>query len=170
MTNLRVFKTKKKNIAVLIHKRTEIKCFVGVNGIGKKIREGDKRTPTGTFTFSEVFYRPDKIKLLNVNLPMKKIYKNSFWCVDSKSRFYNQHRGEKNNYTCEKLYRDDHLYDIFITLNFNTDPTRKYKGSAIFIHCCDAKKRYTDGCLAFEKEKIIEILGTIKPYSKLLIY
>ena len=62
MANLKVFKTKKKNIGVLVHDKIKFKCYLGSKGIGKKTREGDKITPIGTFKFSEVFYRPDKVK------------------------------------------------------------------------------------------------------------
>ena len=168
MANLKVFKTKKKNIGVLIYDNIQCKCFVGSSGIGKKTHEGDKVTPVGTFEFSEVFYRPDKVKFLKTCLPLKKINKTSFWCVDPKSKFYNRFQTKKN-YICEDLYRDDDLYDIFITLNYNLDNIKKFKGSAIFLHCSHVTKDYTDGCIALEKEQLLKLLNSIKTYSKLII-
>ena len=57
----------------------------GIKGYWKKkTREGDKVTPIGTFEFSEVYYRPDKVKYLKTCLPLKKINKAFFWCVDPK--------------------------------------------------------------------------------------
>ena len=168
MANLKVFKTKKKNIGVLVHDKIQCKCFLGSSGIGKKTREGDKVTPIGIFEFSEVYYRPDKVKYLKTCLPLKKINKTSFWCVDPRSRFYNSLQ-KKKNYICEELYRNDDLYDILITLNYNLNK-KKFKGSAIFLHCSDLSKNYTDGCIALEKQKLLKILNSIKTYSKLIIF
>ena len=75
MANLKVFKTKKINIGELVHNNIQCECFVGSRGIGKKTREGDKVTPIGTYMFSEVYYRPDKVKYLKTCLPLKKINK-----------------------------------------------------------------------------------------------
>ena len=168
MANLEVFKTKKINTGVLVHDNIHYKCFVGSRGIGKKTREGDKVTPIGTFEFSEVYYRPDKVKYLKTCLPLKKINKKSFWCVDPKSKFYNRFQTKKK-FICEDLYRDDDLYDIFITFNYNLGSIKKFKGSAIFLHCSDTSKDYTDGCIALEKDILLKLLHSIKSYSKLLI-
>ena len=168
MANLKVFKTKKKNIGVLIFNNIKYKCFLGSKGIGGKKREGDKITPIGTFAFSEVYYRPDKVKNIKTSLPLKKINKKSFWCVDPRSKFYNCFQTKKN-YICEELYRNDDLYDIFVTLNYNLVNIKKFKGSAIFLHCSDAFKDYTDGCIALEKEQLLKLLYSIKTYSKLII-
>ncbi len=170
MTNLEVFKTKKKNIAELICSKKKLICFVGANGIKKKTREGDMVTPKGTFKFLEIYYRPDKIKNIKSNIPIKKIYRNSFWCVDSKSKFYNCYQNKKKKFLCEKLYRNDGLYDILITINYNTEPTKKFKGSAIFVHCCKTEKRYTEGCLALKKKDLIKLVRLIKPQSRLIIH
>ena len=169
MANLKVFKTKKKNIGVLVHNDVQYKCFVGAGGIGKKTREGDKITPSGTFKFSEVYYRPDKVKYLKTTLPLKKINKHSFWCVDSKSKFYNSFLTKKY-FTCENLYRHDDLYDIFITFSYNLRNIKKFKGSAIFLHCSDIATDCTDGCIAVEKEKLLRLLNSMKTYSKLIIF
>jgi len=169
VANLKVFKTKKKNIGVLIHEKIKFKCYLGSKGIGKKTREGDKITPIGTFKFSEVFYRPDKVKHLKTCLPKKKINKTSFWCVDPRSKFYNSLQTKKN-YICEDLYRNDDLYDIFVTLNYNLDNIKKFRGSAIFLHCNNLSKDYTDGCIALEKNQLLKLLNSIKTYSKLIIF
>ena len=169
MANLKVFKTKKKNIGLLVHNDNQYKCFVGSGGIGKKTREGDKITPRGTFEFSEVYYRPDKIKNLRTCLPIKKINKNSFWCVDPKSKFYNSFLTKKH-FVCENLFRYDDLYDIFVTISYNLRTIKKFKGSAIFLHCSDISKDYTEGCIALEKEKLLKLLNSIKTYSKLIIF
>ena len=113
MTNLKVFKTKKKNIGLLVNDKIQYQCYLGSRGIGKKTREGDKITPIGTFEFSEVFYRPDKVKYLKTCLPKKKIYKTSFWCVDSRSRSYNRLQKKKNIYV--KVFIEMMIFTIYLS-------------------------------------------------------
>ncbi len=170
MSNLYVFKTKKKNTAFLICDRKKFKCYVGKNGIGKKTREGDNVTPRGTYKLLSVFYRPDKIKSLKTFIPKKKIIRSLYWCVNPKSSSYNMLQRNGTYFFSEKLYRSDSLYDVFITLSYNINPSKKFKGSAIFIHCLDEKTKYTAGCLAFNKRDIMKILKLIKPTSKLIIF
>ena len=169
VTNFYVLKTNKQNIAHLIYDRKIIKCKVGKNGIGRKKREGDNITPRGTYRFFEVFYRSDRVSGIKSKIPTKKIEKESVWCVDSRSPFYNTFQEKKKNFGCEKLYRKDHLYDILITISFNINPVKKFKGSAIFLHCL-GKSPFTAGCLAIEKNYFFEILKHVRPSSKLIIY
>ncbi len=170
MTNLYIFKTKKKNLANLIYKTKKINCLVGINGIGKKTREGDGITPCGTFKFTKIYYRNDRVKLPKIQISKKIIRKNSYWCVDPKSHSYNSYQENLQNFACEKLYRTDCLYDIFITLDYNIGPTKKYKGSAIFMHCSDKHTKFTEGCLAVERKKIFEIIKIISPSSRLIVF
>ena len=155
MTNIYVFRSSRKNIAYLHFNQKKVKGFVGYKGIGKKLREGDMITPLGTFSFLEVYYRPDKNNKFKTILPKKKIFRNSRWCVD--------------HFKCEKLFRKDCLYDILIVINYNIKPAKPFKGSAIFIHCYDGKTKYTEGCLALKKQNIYEILELIRPNSRLII-
>ena len=62
------------------------------------------------------------------------------WCDDARSKSYNKLIKLPFNYSFEKLYRRDNIYDIILVLNFNMNPIKKYKGSAIFIHV--AKNNY----------------------------
>ena len=96
MANLKVFKTKKKNIGVLVHDKIHLKCYLGSNGIGKKTREGDKITPVGTFRFSEVFYRPDKVKYFKTCLPKKKFTRPLFGVLIQKVSFIIVSKKKKN--------------------------------------------------------------------------
>ena len=169
MTNLYVFKTKKKKIADLYFKGNKVKCFVGANGIGNKAREGDRITPRGVYKLEKVFYRSDRIAKFKTNIPNSQITKNSFWCVDSNSCYYNQYSNSKNNFECETLFRGDCLYDVFITLNYNVNPVKKYRGSAIFLHCFEKKTKFTEGCVAVPKHLLIEIAKQISPSSKIII-
>ena len=39
------------------------KCCIGKNGLSKKKKEGDKKTPVGIFKIGNLYYRKDKISL-----------------------------------------------------------------------------------------------------------
>ena len=62
------------------------------------------------------------------------------WCDDHVSKYYNKLIRFPFKYSAEKLYRKDATYDLILVLNYNLNPVRKNKGSAIFIHV--AKKNY----------------------------
>ena len=38
------------------------KCCIGKNGLSKKKKEGDKKTPIGRFSIENLYYRSDRIK------------------------------------------------------------------------------------------------------------
>ena len=65
------------------------------------------------------------------------------------------------NFSYEKLYRADNIYDIILVLNFNYNPVKKNKGSAIFIHVAKRKLSPTKGCVAIKKSelrRLVELL------------
>ena len=93
------------------------------------------------------------------------INKNMGWCDDPKSKYYNKLIKFPFKYKAEKLYRTDNIYDIILVLNFNTNPIRRGKGSAIFIHI--AKKNYskTLGCVSVSKKNLKKIIKKIDKYT-----
>ena len=170
MNNIIVKKTKNKNIGFLIFKEKKILCYVGKNGIGNKKREGDLITPKGIFRMRKVFYRYDKIGDIKSKVPKKRIEKKYTWITDSKNKDYNKFSSKKLKCFDENMYRDDSLYDLVITLDFNINPVRKFKGSAIFIHCSEKGRKFTEGCIAVNKKDLIDIVSFISPFSFLKIY
>ncbi len=91
------------------------------------------------------------------------------WCDDSRSKKYNQLIKLPHEFKSETLFRSDNIYDIIVVLNFNMNPIRKNKGSAIFIHV--AKKNYepTKGCIAVKKKDLIKILNSITKKTEIKI-
>ena len=43
------------------------KCSIGKNGLTRKKKEGDKKTPIGTFNIENLYFRKDKISLPKTN-------------------------------------------------------------------------------------------------------
>lgn len=143
----------------------KFKCSIGKNGLTNNKMEGDLKTPMGKFKFIKCYYRSDRIKKPQTRLPCKKITKDIGWCDDSNSKYYNKEVKVSKKFSLEKLYRQDHVYDILIVLNYNSKPIIKGKGSAIFFHI--SKKNYTPtkGCVAVSRKLLLEILKKVKKNS-----
>ena len=139
----------------------KVKCSIGKRGIGTKKKEGDQVTPRGSYKIRGILYRKDKIKDLKTKIIKKVINKKMGWCDDPESKKYNQLIKLPFKFNFEKLYRNDDIYDIIFILNFNTNPVKKNKGSAIFIHI--AKKNYlpTKGCIAIKRNDIKKLAREI---------
>ena len=152
----------------LIHNKKRYKCALGKNGIAKRKKEGDKKTPSGLFSLGKVYYRKDKIRNLKTNLKKIVIKKKMAWCDDPNNKFYNK-LTFTNDKSKEKLYRKDNLYNIIVIINYNIKPIIKNKGSAIFIHL--ARKNYsgTMGCIGLKKKDLLDILKTVKKRTKIKI-
>ncbi len=91
------------------------------------------------------------------------------WCDDPRSDKYNKLIKLPSNYSCEKLYREDNIYDIVLVLNYNMDPVIKNKGSAIFIHITKKNYKKTEGCVAIKKIQLLDIIKKLKKRTKVKI-
>ena len=138
------------------------KCAVGKRGISIKKKEGDFITPKGTFKIREIFYRKDRVQNLITRLKKTVIRKNMGWCDDPKSKKYNKLIYFPFKHSAEKLYRRENIYDIILVLNFNMNPVKKNKGSAIFIHVAKKNFQPTQGCIALNKFELIKLVKSIK--------
>ena len=157
----------KKNY--LFFKDYKLKCSVGKLGIKKLKKEGDLATPRGLFKLGLLYFRGDRNKSLRTKISKKKIKKNMGWCDDIRSKKYNQEIRFPYKYHAEKLYRRDSLYDIFINIKSNSNPTIKGKGSAIFLHLTNKNFKPTKGCVAISKNDLLKILPFIKKKTKIHI-
>ena len=138
------------------------KCAIGKRGISIKKKEGDFITPKGTFKIREIFYRKDRVQNLITRLKKTVIRKNMGWCDDPKSKKYNKLIYFPFKHSAEKLYRRENIYDIILVLNFNMNPVKKNKGSAIFIHVAKKGFQPTQGCIALNKFELIKLVKSIK--------
>ena len=135
-----------------------LKCSIGKNGISKKKKEGDKKTPIGIFNIQHLYYRKDKLKKPKTSLKCIGINKNMGWCDDvSYSKKYNKLIKINKNIHHEKLYRKDFKYDLLIPIKYNFERSVIGKGSCIFIHLT---KNYqpTAGCVALKKKRFFDFI------------
>ena len=161
----------------LIFKKKIFFCQLGKNGKvpNYKKREGDKCTPLGKFVIRSIFFRKDKKLNIRIRKSIKRkifyIYENYGWCDDSNYKKYNQLVSliPDFNYSHEKLYRDDDVYDIILELNYNQNPIIRNKGSAIFVHCSFNDLRDTNGCVALKKNNLKFIINNLQKINYIYI-
>ena len=148
----------------------KIKCSIGKKGLSYKKKEGDLKTPKGTFKFEFLLFREDRIKKIYPKLKKIKITKNMGWCDDSESPNYNCLVKFPFKKSAEKLFLKKRNYDLILVINFNRKPVIKNRGSAIFLHLVDKRFSPTKGCIAIKKKDFIKILPLITKKTKLFIY
>ena len=152
----------------LTYNKLKVKCAIGKKGIGYKRKEGDLITPIGQFKIKYILYRKDRVKI-STKLKKKIIKKNMGWCDDPKSSHYNKLVKLPFAYNHEKLFKKENIYDIILVLNYNMNPIKKNKGSAIFIHVAKNNFKKTEGCVAIKKINLIKLIKKINPYTKVKI-
>ena len=143
-------------------------AYVGKNSIGKT-KEGDKRTPTGTFNLTTPFgIKADP----GANLPYTQVTKYHYWCGTSGSEYYNQlidtrvtdrARTSSDEYLIS--YVPEYNYCMFIDYNASGEAG---KGSCIFLHCT-GKNSSTGGCVAVPESVMKKIVQWAKPGAKIVI-
>ena len=110
------------------------RCCIGKNGITKFKKEGDLKTPKGTFQIENLYYRKDRMEKPKTKLKCIDIKRNMGWCDDVNSKkFYNKLINIDLKLQHEKLFRKDHRYDLIIPIKYNFKKTILGKGSCIFF-------------------------------------
>jgi L,D-peptidoglycan transpeptidase YkuD (ErfK/YbiS/YcfS/YnhG family) len=137
------------------------RCAFGKGGFSTHKKEGDGATPLGKFLLRECWYRADRIAKPNTKLPLRVISENDGWCDDPKSPEYNKPVALPFAFSHEKLFRDDHVYDLIVPIGYNDDPIVPGKGSAIFMHLAHDDYKPTEGCIALAKPDFLAILPAI---------
>lgn len=136
-----------------------LECRIGRAGISADKREGDLMTPVGTFPMRCCYWRPDRFTTPpETQLPLIALTPNDGWCDDPAHPLYNQFVTLPFTASHEKLWRDDHVYDLIIPLGYNDGPIAPGKGSAIFMHLMRPDGVGTEGCIALEKADLLALL------------
>jgi L,D-peptidoglycan transpeptidase YkuD (ErfK/YbiS/YcfS/YnhG family) len=135
---------------------------VGYNGIappGKK-REGDGRTPSGTYGFS-FFFGVDSDRGLGFAFPFRHAYTNDYWDDDSYSSRYNEWVvGLRNAGVDPEPMHNVPAYDYGAVIAYNTART-PHLGSAIFLHVGTGGD--TAGCVSLPRAELIKVLRWLRP-------
>jgi L,D-peptidoglycan transpeptidase YkuD (ErfK/YbiS/YcfS/YnhG family) len=149
----------------------DVRCSFGRAGVqaADNKRESDGATPLGRWPIRRVFYRPDRIATPATGLQMVALTPVMGWCDDPASPLYNRQVELPFPASHEKLWRDDHVYDLIVELGYNDDPVVPGKGSAIFLHVARPDFSPTEGCVACGLEDLLNLLKLAKPGDELAI-
>ena len=147
----------------------KFRCCIGKKGLTRNKKEGDKKTPKGTFEIENLYFRKDRKKEPLTSLKCIEIKKDMGWCDDINiPEKYNKRIKIKKKIKHEKLTRNDHKYDFVIPIKYNFKKPIPGKGSCIFIHLTKDYKP-TAGCIALKKNDFLIMLKLIEKNSKIKI-
>tara|TARA_B100001287_G_scaffold220225_1_gene189238 strand:- start:9 stop:503 length:495 start_codon:yes stop_codon:yes gene_type:complete len=148
----------------------KFKCCIGKNGSTKNKKEGDKKTPKGTFEIENLYFRQDRIKKPLTLLKCIPIKKGMGWCNDiCFPKKYNKLFKIEKKIKHEKLKRKDYKYDLLVPIKYNFKKPIVGLGSCIFIHLTKDYKP-TAGCIALKEKDFLIMLKLIKKNSKIKIF
>jgi L,D-peptidoglycan transpeptidase YkuD (ErfK/YbiS/YcfS/YnhG family) len=145
------------------------RAAIGPAGIARKAGEGDGVTPMGVFPLRQVFYRADRLAAPQTILPARAIAPDDGWCDAPDDENYNRLVTLPYPANAEKLWRDDHAYDILAVIGFNDHPVHPGKGSAIFLHLARADYAPTAGCVALAEKDLRAALEQLQPGDRIRI-
>ena len=147
----------------------KFRCCIGKNGSTKSKKEGDKKTPKGTFEIENLYFRKDRIEKPFTLLKCISIKKSMGWCNDIRfQRKYNKLFKIEKRIKHEKLKRKDYKYNLLIPIKYNFKKPIVGLGSCIFIHLTKDYK-VTAGCIALKEKDFLIMLKLIKKNSKIKI-
>jgi L,D-peptidoglycan transpeptidase YkuD (ErfK/YbiS/YcfS/YnhG family) len=144
-------------------------CRLGRSGPVADKREGDGGTPVGTWPLRRVLYRPDRVAPPSTALPVAAIAPADGWCDDPRHADYNRPVALPHPASCERMWREDGLYDVVVVLGHNDDPPVPGLGSAIFLHVADPAGRPTEGCVALALPDLLAVLAACGPGDTLTV-
>ena len=148
----------------------KFKCCIGKNGLTSNKKEGDKKTPKGTYKIENLYFRNDRLEKPETSLKCIVIENTMGWCDDiSFPKKYNKLIKTSNQIKHEKLKRKDNKYDLLIPIKYNFIKPITGKGSCIFIHLTENYKP-TDGCIAIKKKDFLILLKLINKTTKIKIF
>ena len=145
-------------------------CCIGKKGSIKNKKEGDKKTPKGTFEIENLYYRKDRKEKPSTLLKCIEIKKDMGWCDDVRfPKKYNKLFKIEKKIKHEKLKRNDYKYDFLIPIKYNFNKPIAGRGSCIFIHLTKDYKP-TNGCVALKEKDFLIMIKLIRKNSKIKIF
>lgn len=143
-----------------------VKGYIGKNGLGK-VSEGDGRTPTGVYSFTQAFGIAGNP---GTRFAYTRVNDTHYWVDDSASAYYNRlvstEDVQADWHSAEHLIDSQRAYAYALALNYNS-ACAPGKGSAIFLHCDTG--RATAGCIGIPKAQMKQLLTQLKRSARILI-
>jgi len=148
-----------------------VRCALGKGGVieaGSK-REGDGASPIGAWRLRRVLWRADRGAIPETALPVAPIARDDGWCDAPNDPAYNKIVKHPYPASAERLWREDHVYDIVVILGYNDQPAIPGAGSAIFWHLAQPDWRATEGCIAITEADMRAALKSVRASDALEI-
>mgnify|MGYP001281648780 CR=1 FL=1 len=159
-----------KNKHTLQISEFKFRCCIGKKGWTDNKKEGDKKTPKGTYEIGNLYFRKDRQEKPSTLLKCIEIKKGMGWCNDIRfPKKYNKAFKIEKKIKHEKLKRKDYKYDLLIPIKYNFKKPVTGLGSCIFIHLTKDYKP-TAGCIALKEKDFLIMLKLIRKKSKIKIF
>jgi L,D-peptidoglycan transpeptidase YkuD (ErfK/YbiS/YcfS/YnhG family) len=141
------------------------RCALGPAGVVPAAvkREGDGASPAGVWPIRRVLWRPDRGPAPATILPLSPIAEADGWCDAPDDPAYNRPVTLPYPASAERMWREDHLYDLVVILGHNDDPVAPGLGSAIFLHLAKPDYAPTHGCVAVARADLEALLAAAQP-------
>ncbi|MBT9779845.1 L,D-transpeptidase family protein [Clostridium sp. MCC353] len=152
---------------------TEVFTVPGVygrNGGTADKKEGDGKTPLGTYQFTMAFgLKEDPGSVLDYH----EIKSGDYWVDDPESVYYNKlvntNETKKVWNSAEDMSAAAPFYNYGLVLNYNTECIPG-KGSAIFIHCTQsAADTGSAGCIRIPEEQMKQLVQSVDGKTNIVI-
>ena len=137
--------------------------YIGKKGLDKE-KEGDAKTPTGTYHFNYAFGINDDPGCSAFSY--QKVTEEDYWSGDQREGYsYNEMVSLKDlpdldTENSERIMDYPYQYQYCLNISWNEDGTPG-KGSAIFLHCLGPEKPYTGGCVAIPKDQMMTVMQNV---------
>lgn len=144
--------------------------FIGKNGLGKQ-KEGDGKTPVGTFRFTQAF---GLARNPGCAIRYTRGNEHLFWSGDERpGMHYNElvdvcRLPRLDSRVSEHLIEYPVHYRYALNISYN-EKGAPGLGSAIFLHCFGPKWPYTGGCVAIPQDKMLAVMRRVRPECKVVI-
>jgi L,D-peptidoglycan transpeptidase YkuD (ErfK/YbiS/YcfS/YnhG family) len=142
-----------------------VRCALGPAGVvaAAEKREGDGASPAGIWPIRRVLFRPDRGPAPRTALASAAIAEDDGWCDAPQDPAYNRPVKLPYPASAERMWRDDHLYDLVVILGHNDAPPVPGLGSAIFLHLAKPDYAPTHGCVAVARADLEAFLAVVQP-------
>jgi L,D-peptidoglycan transpeptidase YkuD (ErfK/YbiS/YcfS/YnhG family) len=154
---------------VLLWPGHRVACSLGRSGIRARKREGDGATPAGRFPLRGLRYRADRIHCPLTRVACQPIRPDDGWCDDPADALYNRPVRLPYPSRCERMWREDRLYDLVVIIGHNDDPVIPGGGSAIFLHVAGTAYPPTEGCVALALPDLARLVAALAPDDHIVI-
>jgi L,D-peptidoglycan transpeptidase YkuD (ErfK/YbiS/YcfS/YnhG family) len=147
-----------------------MRAALGQGGVAAQKREGDHKTPAGSFLMRQLLYRPDRLAPPPATgLPARALTEAEGWCDAPGDPRYNRLVPLPYPASHETLWRADEIYDLIVPLGYNDDPVVPGLGSAIFLHVARPDWSGTEGCVALARADLLTVLAEAGPTSRVVV-